>query len=121
MHARFENAEARTVERIARRALEENLPKDVDGEAAGDLTAFVTTHAVGDDDQPTAKLKFGIAFGLGVAVIILVIFAPTANIGEIGQLDSRTNLHRCMASVPPIMERLELESDFSEADNVIIF
>src|SRR5271168_236082 len=80
--------------RITRRGLRINLLDCLDGDAAGFLPALVTTHSIRDNGETSLAGKFLIAGRLPKAVPVFVILALTAKIGEAGQLNTTTILHK---------------------------
>ena len=59
----------------------------LDGDPAGFLSAFVSTHAVGHDGQATFAAEFLVGIGLPVEKGILVIVALQADVGQAGGFD----------------------------------
>src|SRR5579883_1750169 len=70
-----------------------NVLDGLDGEAAGFLAAFVSTHPVGDEGQSSLLLESLVTLGLPVGKRILIVFALAAHVAQAGDFDSRTNLH----------------------------
>jgi len=70
-----------------------NFANGLNGEAAGFLAAFVSTHAVCDDSEATLALEFGGAGGLPIEVRVLVVFALAAYIAQAGYFNSGFDIH----------------------------
>src|SRR5258708_37207356 len=62
-------------------------------DVAGNLAAFVASHAVGNDRQAAQALEAGIVFRLPVAVAVFVVVALAAHIAQAGNLNTRAHLH----------------------------
>src|SRR5580704_18188901 len=58
---------------IAGRSVQKNFAHRIDGDAAGDLAAFLAAHAVGDYDQTAADEEILIAFGFCIAEAVFVL------------------------------------------------
>ena len=64
-----------------------------DGDVAGDLSAFVTAHSIGDYREPAYPLKNRIILGLPISVAVFVVLALAADISQSSDFNSRTKSH----------------------------
>jgi len=71
----------------------ENLFDGIDRDAAGLLSTFVPTHAVGHDRQPPLAGELLVGGRLPVSEMVFIVFALAANIAHAGQLNSRPYSH----------------------------
>jgi len=77
-----------SVLRIAVEGAVVDVAHSIDSEAAGFLSAFVTTHAVGDDGEAAFAEKFFVRVGFPVEVGVFIVGALTSDVGQARNLDS---------------------------------
>jgi hypothetical protein len=70
-----------------------NFANGLNGEAAGFLAAFVSTHTIGDDGKASLALKVLCAGGLPIEVGVLIIFALATHIAQASYFDSGFHVH----------------------------
>src|SRR5579864_2662581 len=85
--SRFQGLQQRAL-RIRAEGILVDVTHGLDCEAAGFLSAFVPSHAVGDYGQAAFAEEFLIGLRLPVEVRILIIAALAANVGQARGLDS---------------------------------
>src|SRR5258707_2618690 len=78
---------------IATEVLVVNLEHGFDREATGLLTAFVATHAVGNDRQAALALELVVALWFPVKAGVFVIFALAADVSQACYFHARLHLH----------------------------
>src|SRR4029077_5272931 len=78
---------------ITARSIGIHIFDNFDGDAAGLLPAFVSSHAVGHNRQPAPLLELLLAGGLPVSIAVFIVLALAAHITEARQLNSRPNPH----------------------------
>ena len=57
------------------------VPNGLDGETAGFLSAFIASHAVGDDGKTPLPIEFGGGFGFPIEIGVFVVRALEAYVG----------------------------------------
>src|SRR5579871_696579 len=62
-------------------------------DGASYLTALMTAHSVGHHRQPALSLEDLVVVGLDVAIVVFVVSAVAANIGQIGEFDTWADKH----------------------------
>ena len=98
--------------RIAAEVMVIDVAHGLDGKAAGFLTTFVSTHAVGNDGQAALVEKFVLGLRFPVKIGVLIVVTLKADIGQAGGFKSRfripgINRHRRRVSYGPRIGEVE--------------
>src|ERR1700704_5132901 len=78
---------------IATEGLVVNLKHSFDREATGLLTAFITTHAIGNHGQAALALKLFGALRFPIKKRVFVVLALAADVSQAGHLHARLCFH----------------------------
>jgi len=88
----------------------------LNGDATSFLAAFVSSHAIGYDDESSLLPEIFLVGGLPIGVIVFIIIALAANIGEAGEFDSGPDLHLTSGAVARHHQLLSSFFTFSGRD-----